>query len=52
MPLYGVETGFPEFLRDVVRGRFVLGRTRDVRSLGENSQMLFSSLRIRYGEKA
>ena len=42
-----IEAGFTKFLRDVIRCRFVFGRTGNMRCLSQNAEMLFSELGIR-----
>ena len=48
----GVESGFAEFLRDVVGGGFVFDGARHVRSLRQDAEMFFGEFGIGNGEEA
>ena len=46
-----IQSCFAKFLRHVFCGGFVLGRPGDVRSLGQDAQVLLGELRIGYGKE-
>ena len=47
-----LESGVAKFLRDIIGGRFVLGRARHMGRLRQHTQMLFRQLGVRHSKKA